>query len=465
MFRMLITAGAAVLLAPTAFAGEMPVLLETQKLIASDGMASDKFGIAIEREGDTLIIGAPQHYTNSLPGSFYVFTRGPGGLWSEQARIMSAFQPGEAEFGDLFGEVLALDGDTLLVGAPFAELNGVTLAGRVYVFTRDEHGMWSEHQQLLPSNLSTRRFGSDIALVGDVAVITGAQHVFVFSRDSAGVWSEQTELSAFSGQSIGPVDFDGEHIVVTTGAFDSGDHEAHVLTTDAGNWIVNATIDTPPVFLGAIQDVQLDGDRIALGKPDAAGPDRAYTFHESAADDWTDEATLDPNSLENDSFGMEVALAGDLLLVGANHAGAHGITYLYQRDAAGAWNLQSELMPSDTFAHNFGDEIDFSDNIPVIGSWAHHENGLYAGAVYVFDPIPAPAICVADIVTSTTFEPPGDGTVDAADLAFLLGEWGVTSGSGSPADFVDSTTFQPPPDGVIDAADLAFLLGAWGACE
>jgi hypothetical protein len=71
--------------------------------------------------------------------------------------------------------------------------------------------------------------------------------------------------------------------------------------------------------------------------------------------------------------------------------------------------------------------------------------------------------CPADFVSSDTFQPPGDGNVDAADLAFLLGEWGPNPGS--PADMVSSKTFQPPPDGVVDAADLAFLLGAWGACE
>jgi hypothetical protein len=70
--------------------------------------------------------------------------------------------------------------------------------------------------------------------------------------------------------------------------------------------------------------------------------------------------------------------------------------------------------------------------------------------------------CQADIVSSATFQPPSDGFVDGADLAFMLGEWGANPGS--PADLVTSATFQPPPDGVVDAADLAFLLGAWGAC-
>jgi murein tripeptide amidase MpaA len=47
----------------------------------------------------------------------------------------------------------------------------------------------------------------------------------------------------------------------------------------------------------------------------------------------------------------------------------------------------------------------------------------------------------------------GDGDVDAADLAVLLGAWGPTGGAGSAADL--------DGDGDVDAADLAILLGAW----
>ena len=70
--------------------------------------------------------------------------------------------------------------------------------------------------------------------------------------------------------------------------------------------------------------------------------------------------------------------------------------------------------------------------------------------------------CAGDIVNGETFTPPPDGSVNAADLAYLLGAWGSEP---SCADFVTNSTFAPPPDGQVNAADLAFLLGAWGVCE
>jgi len=46
----------------------------------------------------------------------------------------------------------------------------------------------------------------------------------------------------------------------------------------------------------------------------------------------------------------------------------------------------------------------------------------------------------------------GDCTVDAADLLFLLGDWGETD---SPADI--------NADGLVNVRDLLTLLGQWGS--
>jgi hypothetical protein len=48
----------------------------------------------------------------------------------------------------------------------------------------------------------------------------------------------------------------------------------------------------------------------------------------------------------------------------------------------------------------------------------------------------------------------GSGTVDAADLATVLGAWGSCPGCASDID----------GNGTVDAADLATVLGSWGAC-
>ena len=67
--------------------------------------------------------------------------------------------------------------------------------------------------------------------------------------------------------------------------------------------------------------------------------------------------------------------------------------------------------------------------------------GLGVDVLQIREPIPA--------------DVDGDGDVDAADLAILLGSWG-------PCPPEDDCPADLNRDGVVDAFDLAFLLGSWG---
>jgi len=57
-----------------------------------------------------------------------------------------------------------------------------------------------------------------------------------------------------------------------------------------------------------------------------------------------------------------------------------------------------------------------------------------------------------------------DCRVDEHDLTAVLNDWGPCAEVGSClCDIVTSATFQPPGDGVVDGADLAVVLGNWSA--
>jgi hypothetical protein len=113
---------------------------------------------------------------------------------------------------------------------------------------------------------------------------------------------------------------------------------------------------------------------------------------------------------------------------------------------AGFLCLQLGLTSADP---NFNPQADLNDD----GEIDYEDRAIMDGIV---------SPCTGDVVSSTTFQPPADGVVDGADLAFLLGNWGAGL---SCADTVSSATFAPPPDGIVDGADLAVLLGAWGPCD
>ena len=84
-----------------------------------------------------------------------------------------------------------------------------------------------------------------------------------------------------------------------------------------------------------------------------------------------------------------------------------------------------------------------ADGQTIVGSGTNPNGDLEAWIATLPQP---PNACPADLT--------GDGEVNAADLALLLGAWGPNPGH--PSDFNG--------DDEVDAADLAQLLGAWGPC-
>ena len=79
--------------------------------------ASDNFGNSVSSNGDTAVVGAPWADVGANPdqGATYVFTRS-GSVWSEQAKLTAA----DGEVTDWFGDSVAVDGDTAVVGRAIA---------------------------------------------------------------------------------------------------------------------------------------------------------------------------------------------------------------------------------------------------------------------------------------------------------------------------------------------------------
>jgi len=102
---------------------------QQQKLTASDGAATDRFGISVglSSDGNTALVGAC--CKNSNRGAAYVFTRS-GAAWTQQKELTAS----DAANNDYFSSVgLSGDGNTALVGA--YGKNSSQGAAYVYVLT------------------------------------------------------------------------------------------------------------------------------------------------------------------------------------------------------------------------------------------------------------------------------------------------------------------------------------------
>jgi len=169
--------------------------VEEKVLVAENGSAEDWFGysVAVSADGNTLAIGAVYADVNGNKdeGSVSVFARS-GGAWSLQKTLN--ISGGAA--GDLFGYAVALsaDGSTLAVGAISDDVNANVDQGSVSVFARTGTA-WKEQQVItLDNGAASGNFGWSVSLSTDGNTLAaggpnqGAGKAAVFTR-SGGTWS------------------------------------------------------------------------------------------------------------------------------------------------------------------------------------------------------------------------------------------------------------------------------------
>jgi hypothetical protein len=140
-------------------------------LTASDGAYGDFYGGAVAVDGDTIMVGANQWYTK--PGAVYVYYRNQGGpdAWGQVAKLTASDGAGN----EYFGGAVALQGDTAVIAAPMAPKDGPTAQqGKVYIFYRNRGGpdAWGQVVTLAtPDAVAWGAFGFSVSLSGDTTVV------------------------------------------------------------------------------------------------------------------------------------------------------------------------------------------------------------------------------------------------------------------------------------------------------
>lgn len=393
---------ALLLLAPaTAFPTDDPPFTPTGKLLSSDGESRHNFGYALDVDGQTAAVGAPgwNNEGKRYQGAAYIFTR-TGNNWTESAILMnedaSAYEgfgndvtldsgtlavgafavdrlppnftidagavvvytgagdswtrqvtlmPDDLIENNFFGYSVALDGDTLIVGAP---TYGSADNESAYVFIRSGN-TWSQQGKLTaPGEPAERSFGRNVAIHGDIALVGAPGNitpplepgvVYIFTR-AGGVWSPAGSIApadSQAGDNFGcDIDFDGQTIVISAcEAYgtppDPG--KAYVFVRDGNTWTQQAKLIAEAYDLPlGVAAVALNGNRIVLGSADAAkGPDEpiewtgAAFVYERQGTEWTQVQVLYADDAQtDDSFGSAVALSADGLLVGARDKSVSG---------------------------------------------------------------------------------------------------------------------------------------------
>ncbi len=155
---------------------------QQQKLVASDGASGDGFGHSASVSGDTAVVGAPGDNVgaNRDQGSVYAFVRS-GGDWSQQQKLVAS----DGTASDYFGWSVSLSGDAAVVGAYQDDVGAYADRGSAYVFVKSG-GDWSQQQKLVASDgAAGDGFGVSVSVSGDAAV-AGAYSDYVGANPGQG---------------------------------------------------------------------------------------------------------------------------------------------------------------------------------------------------------------------------------------------------------------------------------------
>jgi hypothetical protein len=402
----------AALIIVTLLLTSQPAEAQCPELAFLQGTPSDNFGWDVALEGDTAVVGARyDHTAGNRAGAVYVYARTPGG-WVEEAKLIA----GDPSSDLRLGQSVTLEGDTLAAAATNA----------AYVFTRSGTS-WTQRAKLAANGSGGVYPGGSIALDGDtlligaesdssVVPVGGAAYVY---RGAGSTWQLEATLRASDQagwDNFGAsVDLEAGLAVIgarqddTAGGANSG--SLYVFERAGTTWTETAHLygsaEMNGAFLGT--SVNVEGNTIVAGAPHHGGINSyrgtAYVFHRSG-NVWTEQAHLVRGVISNgDRFGHHVSLVGDTVAIGAPHDtfGADaGRVHVFRRSGTtwseGSWFTGSLVDGNDWF----GGAVSLTASGEVlVGAYLDEGVAGFGGAAYVsFLPAPTASYCSAGVSAS-----------------------------------------------------------------
>ncbi|CAN5456128.1 hypothetical protein BH10ACI1_BH10ACI1_13180 [soil metagenome] len=145
-----------------------------QELIPSDSAEDDQFGNSVAISGNTIVVGSPYDDigSNENQGSAYIFVRN-GTTWTEHQKL-SAINGAEA---DSFGYSVAIDNDIIVIGVPYKDIGGNASQGSASVYTPIGANWFFTAELTALDGTEGDSFGRSVAIDGGTVVI-GAPNDF-----------------------------------------------------------------------------------------------------------------------------------------------------------------------------------------------------------------------------------------------------------------------------------------------
>jgi len=320
-----------------------------QKVTADNGQPHDAFGQSIAIRGTTALIGAVD--VDNWEGAIYVFTQ-TDGVWTQGQEFMADDGvPGDQA---TFGTSIMIDGDTAVIGALGATVNGHANQGAAYVF-KETAGVWSQVAKLVADDgAANNYFGQAAAIAGDNIVV--------------GAYGASVNGNALQGA-------------------------AYVYTNVGGTWTFAKKLVADDGVGGEFfgRSVAMSGTRALVGAPyasvDGTAARGAVYMYDGSTSDWTQtEKIVADSGGPGDAFAFSLAATPTHMVAGANGVGGgQGAAFVFA-DQGGSFEQEALLVANDGAA---GDDLGYAiailDSTLIVGAdrAAIHSN-TQQGAAYVF---------------------------------------------------------------------------------
>lgn len=321
--------GVGLMAAPAVVRAAAPVHAQEQLLAAPERGPGDLFGQMLAVDGDFAVVGAPARtavYANA--GVFYLLQR-LGGAWSVIATFeeLATTSPGRA-----LGSALAIGDELMAVGAP-----GQSYVGVAYVYAYSQTDGWVLQAPVAsPVPALYARFGTAVGVSGGQALI-------------------------------------GETPVTLPAMGDVFQGKTHVYAA-AADWAVTQTLAPQDGEAGDRFGfaIAVDGDTAVIAAPGKEAARGAVYVFTRSAEVWTEakKLVIAGDRVASDFFGHSVAIAGDRVLVGAyGRYGQLGAAYLFVRED-GVWTQTQELTAeTPMLAEVFGGRVALTDEHALVSGW------------------------------------------------------------------------------------------------
>ena len=339
---------------------------EVAKLTAADAAADDRFGHRVAMDGDTVVVGA--YRKDGQTGAAYVFRTSDGGASYGQVVKLTA---SDAAGGDWFGYPVAIANGTIVVGAIGAGTGGAAYVFRTSTCVSPETD-GECRAAVIAAGLSEG--GCDFGFSGAYGVGRGC-YTYEAGDPCAG--------SGFWSTSGDPTGDPGEgrvRVCAAQGPSDGGATYSQVAKLTAadvatGDWFGRSVaLDSGTIVVGADDDDDggTDSGSAYIFRTDDGGATYGQVAKLTASD-----------AAAGDSFGVSVAIDGDTIVVGARFAGTGGAVYVFRTSDGGAtYGQVAKLTASDAAAGDiFGFDVAIDGATIVIGA---RGKDSYTGSAYVF---------------------------------------------------------------------------------